>query len=181
SNNIYIGEAEGFAGEENHTYIRNINTTSLNGGNVDSVTVNLLTGLLGHASSSRRYKEDIKPMDKESEVLFALKPVSYRYKKDIDKTQSLDYGLIAEDVAEVDPNLAIRDGKGQIENVRYNAIDAMLLNEFLKEHRKVEAQESKIQKQETTISELKSIVAQQREGLELELAEQRQAIKVLTA
>ena len=116
SNNIYIGEAEGFAGEENHTYIRNINTTSVNGGNVDSVTVNLLTGLLGHASSSQRYKEDIKPMEKASEVLFALKPVSYRYKKDVDKTQSLDYGLIAEDVAKVDPNLAIRDGKGQIEN-----------------------------------------------------------------
>ena len=117
SNNVYIGELEGFAGEENHTYIRNINTTSVNGGNVDSVTVNLLTGLLGHASSSQRYKEDIKPMEKASEVLFALKPVSYRYKKDVDKTQSLDYGLIAEDVAKVDPNLAVRDGKGQIESV----------------------------------------------------------------
>ena len=120
-------------------------------------------------------------MDKESEVLFGLKPVSYRYKKDIDKTQSLDYGLIAEDVAKVDPNLAIRDGRGQIENVRYNAINAMLLNEFVKEHRKVEAQESEIEKQKTTISELKTIVAQQRKGFESELAEQRQAIKVLTA
>ena len=183
SNNVYIGaNIVGFDGEENHTYIRNINTTSVNGGSADSVTIDLINGgLLGHASSSRRYKEDIKPMDKESEVLFGLKPVSYRYKKDIDKTQSLDYGLIAEDVAKVDPNLAIRDGKGQIENVRYNAIDAMLLNEFLKEHRKVEAQESKIQKQETTISELKSIVAQQRKGFESELAEQRQAIRVITA
>ena len=77
-------------------------------------------------------------MEKASEVLFALKPVSYRYKKDVDKTQSLDYGLIAEDVAKVDPNLAIRDGKGQIENVRYNAINAMLLNEFLKAHRRMQ-------------------------------------------
>ena len=119
SNNVYIGANEvGFAGEENHTYIRNINTTSVNGGSADSVTVDLNNGgLLGHASSSRRYKEDIKPMDRASEVLFGLKPVSYRYKKDIDKTQSLDYGLIAEDVAKVDPNLAIRDGRGQIEDV----------------------------------------------------------------
>jgi uncharacterized coiled-coil protein SlyX len=183
SNNVYIGfDIVGVAGEENHTYIRNINTTSVNGGSADSVTIDLINGgLLGHASSSKRYKEDIKPMDKESEVLFGLKPVSYRYKKDIDKTQSLDYGLVAEDVAKVDPNLAIRDGKGQIENVRYNAIDAMLLNEFLKEHSKVEAQESKIQRQETTISELKSIVAQQRKSFASELAEQRQAIKLLTA
>ena len=146
SNNVYIGANEvGFEGEENHTYIRNINTTSVNGGSADSVTIDLINGgLLGHASSSRRYKEDIKPMDKESEVLFGLKPVSYRYKKDIDKTQSLDYGLIAEDVAKVDPNLAIRDGKGQIENVRYNAIDAMLLNEFLKEHRRMQEQDKRI-------------------------------------
>src|SRR5262249_1906626 len=101
SNNVYIGaNIVGFPGEENHTSIRNINTTSVNGGSADSVTIDLLNGgLLGHASSSRRYKEDIKPMDEASEALFALKPVSYRYKKEIDKTQSLDYGLIAEDVA----------------------------------------------------------------------------------
>jgi len=153
SNNVYIGEFEGFAGEENHTYIRNINTTSVNGSNADSGTVNLLNGLLGHASSSRRYKEDIKPMEKTSEVLFGLKPVSYRFKKEIDKTQSLDYGLIAEDVAKVDPNLAIRDGKGQIENVRYNAINAMLLNEFLKEHRKVKRLEAAIETVNTRLNE----------------------------
>src|SRR5260370_34931256 len=74
-------------------------------------------------------------MDKGSEVLFALKPVSYRFKKEIDQTQSLDYGLIAEDVAEVDPNLTNRNRDGQIETVRYNAINAMLLNKFMKEHR----------------------------------------------
>jgi trimeric autotransporter adhesin len=148
--NVYIGAGmSGVAGEANHTYIRNINTTSVSGGGTDTVTVNLTTGLIGHATSSRRYKEDIKPMEDTSKALFALKPVTFRYKKDIDQSQSLDYGLIAEDVAQVDPGLAIRDKNGQIDSVRYNAINAMLLNEFLKEHRKIEEQEK-------TIAELKS-------------------------
>jgi hypothetical protein len=108
----------------------------------------LTTGLLGHLSSSRRYKENIQPMDNASDALYQLKPVTYRYKKEIDRTQSLDYGLVAEDVANVDPNLAIRDGKGQVESVRYMAVNAMLLNEFLKEHRTV-------QEQGATIAELK--------------------------
>ncbi len=77
-------------------------------------------------------------MDNASEALYRLKPVTYCYKKEIDPTQGLEYGLVAEDVANVDPNLAIRDGKGQIESVRYTAVNAMLLNEFLKEHCKVE-------------------------------------------
>ena len=77
-------------------------------------------------------------MDKASEALYRLNPVTYRFKKEIDPSQSLEYGLVAEDVAQVDPNLAIRNGQGQIESVRYNAVNAMLLNEFLKEHRKVE-------------------------------------------
>jgi hypothetical protein len=146
------------AGEDvgSHTYIGNINTTSVSGGNADFVTIDLTTGLLGHLSSSRRYKEGIKPMDDASEALYQLKPVTYRYKKEIDRTQSLDYGLIAEDVARIDPNLTMRGKDGQIESVRYNAINAMLLNEFLKEHRKVEQQECKMQDQEATIAELKS-------------------------
>jgi hypothetical protein len=165
--NVYIGDVEGVAGESNNTYIANINTTTVNGGGTDSVTVNLSTGLLGHLSSSRRYKEQIKPMNKASEALFALKPVSYRFKKEIDQSQGLDYGLIAEEVAEVDPNLAIRDGKGQIEGVRYNAINAMLLNEFLKEHR--------------TVEELQATVAQQRKDSEATAARQQKEIEVLTA
>jgi hypothetical protein len=156
SGNVYIGAfVEGASGEDNHTYIRNINTTTVSGGGTDFVTVNLTTGLLGHNSSSRRYKEDIKPMDKASEALYRLRPVTYRFKKDIDASQSLEYGLVAEDVAAVDPNLAIRGGGGQTESVRYTAINAMLLNEFLKEHRKVERQDHKIQEQESTIAELK--------------------------
>jgi len=152
--NIYIGafRPAPVATESHHTYIGNINSTSVSGAGTDSVTVDLTTGLLGHLSSSRRYKENIKPMDNASETLYRLKPVTYRYKKDVDRTQSLDYGLIAEDVANVDPNLAVRDGRGQIESVRYTAVNAMLLNEFLKEHRRVQ--------------ELETTVARQAEGME---------------
>jgi hypothetical protein len=82
----------------NHTYIGNINSTTVSGGGTDTVTVDLTTGLLGHLSSSRRYKEEIQPMDSASETLYQLKPVTYRYKKEIDASQSLDYGLVAEDV-----------------------------------------------------------------------------------
>jgi len=161
----------------NHTFIRNINTTSVSGGGTDTVTVNLTTGLLGHLTSSRRYKEDIKPMDNASETIFALKPVTYRYKKDIDKSQAIDYGLVAEDVAKVDPNLAIRDGKGQIDSVRYNAVNAMLLNEFLKEHQTVKALKSTVEKQEATI-------AQQQKGMEVltaQLKEQASQIQKVSA
>jgi trimeric autotransporter adhesin len=178
SGNVYIGtNVEGSAGESDHTYIRNINTTTVSGGGTDTVTVNLSTGLLGHLSSSRRYKEDIQPMDKASETLFALKPVTFRYRKEIDQSQSLDYGLIAEEVAKVDPNLATRGKKGQIESVRYNAINAMLLNEFLKEHRKVVEQDRKIREQETTIVQLQSTVAKQGATV----AHQQKQIEALTA
>ena len=85
SGNVYIGASvHGVAGESNHTYIRNIKDTIVSGGGTDFVSVNLTTGLLGHVSSSRRYKEDIKSMDKTSELLYELKPVTYRFKKEID-------------------------------------------------------------------------------------------------
>jgi hypothetical protein len=156
SGNVCIGEGvPGFAGEDDHTYIRNINTTSVSGGGADTVTVDLSTGLVGHLSSSRRHKEQIQPMANSSEVLHRLKPVTYRYKKDIDASQALDYGLVAEEVAEIDPNLTACNREGQIESVRYNAINAMLLNEFLKEHRTIEEQTRKIQEQEATIAQLK--------------------------
>ncbi len=165
NNNVYIGNGmDGVADESDHTYIRNVNTTSVSGGSADFVTVDLTTGLLGHASSSRRYKEDITPMDDASEALFALKPVTFHYKKEIDRSQGLEYGLIAEDVAQVDPNLAIRDGKGQIETVRYSAINAMLLNEFLKEHEKVRDLEATVAEQQkgmkTLTAQLKEHAAQ---------------------
>jgi hypothetical protein len=161
--NVCIGDGvTGSAGESNHTYIRNIDTTTVSGGNSDAVTIDLNTGLLGHLSSSRRYKENIQPMDNASEALYRLKPVTYRYKKEIDRTQSLDYGLVAEDVANVDPTLAIRDRKGQIESVRYTAVNAMLLNEFLKEHRAFVEEQLKVAQQQTEIDLLKAELKEQR-------------------
>jgi hypothetical protein len=146
----------GLAGDDDHTYIRNINTTSVSGGGTDTVTINLSTGLLGHLSSSRRYKEDIKSMDNTSEALYRLKPVTYRYKKEIDSTQSPAFGLIAEEVAEVNPDLVARNAKGQAESVHYEMVNAMLLNEFLKEHGKVEELESTVAQQQKQIEALTS-------------------------
>ena len=95
-------------------------------------------GHLGTKASSERFKTDIKPMDKASEAILALKPITFRYKKELDPDAVPQFGLVAEDVAKVDPNLVLRDDDGKIYTVRYDAVDAMLLNEFLKEHRKVE-------------------------------------------
>ena len=167
---VCIGSSTAGANVDNTTYIRNVGTDSVNGAGTDFVTVNLTTGRVGHVSSSRRYKENIKPMDNASEALYRLKPVTYRFKKEIDPTQGLEYGLVAEEVANVDPNLAVRDGKGQIESVRYMAVNAMLLNEFLKEHRKVE--------------ELQTTVAQQQKGMEVltaQLKEQASQIQKVSA
>jgi hypothetical protein len=99
-------------------------------------------GQLGTISSSRRFKNEIKLMDKTSEAILTLKPVTFHYKND--KTHTPQFGLIAEDVAEVNPDLVVRDKNGEIYTVRYDAVNAMLLNEFLKEHRKNEEQEASI-------------------------------------
>jgi len=145
--NVCIGQnIVGLAGESNVTRIGNIGSTAQANGVFVTVGAG---GKLGFQVSSRRYKDDIKPMDKASEALFALKPVSFRYKREIDPARSPDFGLIAEDVATVNPDLVARDEEGKIVTVRYQAVNAMLLNEFLKEHRKVEEQEK-------TITELKS-------------------------
>jgi hypothetical protein len=170
TNVICIGQVSG-ADVDSRTYIANIGGTTVTGGGTDFVTIDLTTGLLGHLSSSRRYKEKIQPMDNASETLYRLKPVTYRFKKEIDAGQSLDYGLIAEDVAEVDPNLAIRDGKGQIESVRYTAINAMLLNEFLKAHRKSEEQEAKITRLMEDMEKLVAHVKQQESQIQTMSAE----------
>jgi hypothetical protein len=166
--NVYIGEHEMARdpGENYHTYIHNINTTSVSGGFADTVTIDLNTGLLGHLTSSRRHKEDIKAMDNASETLYRLKPVTYRYKKEIDRNQVLDCGLIAEDVAEIDPNLAIRNGKGEIESVRYNAINVMLLNEFLKEHKAFVEEQGKVKKLEAGLAGLLATVKEQAAQIE---------------
>ena len=122
----------------------------------DLVTINS-NGRLGRSNvSSRRYKHDIQPMHKASEAIYTLNPVSFRYHKQYDQTQTIAFGLIPEEVAEVNPDLVGRDLEGQPESVRYEQINAMLLNEFLKEQRRGDEQDCKIQKQETTISELRS-------------------------
>ena len=134
----------GVPGESNHTYVRNLNITSVSGGGADTVTVDLGTGLIGHLSSSRRYKQNIKPMDNTSEALYRLRPVTYRYKKDIDRTQSPAFGLVAEEVAQVNPALVAHDANGQPESVHYEMVNAMLLNEFLKARRQIDAQQKQI-------------------------------------
>jgi hypothetical protein len=171
--NVYIGEQEMArdTSESYHTYIHNINTTSVSGGSADTVTIDLNTGLLGHLTSSRRHKEDIKAMDNASETLYRLKPVTYRYKKEIDRNQVLDYGLIAEEVAEIDPNLALRNEKGEIESVRYNAINVMLLNEFLKAHKAFVEEQGRVKKLEAGLAGLLATVKEQAAQIEKVSAE----------
>src|ERR1700680_4460564 len=163
-NNIDIGN-EGVAGEANTirigtsqtaTYVAGISMASVGGNNLPVVVDN--NGQLGTMSSSRRFKKEIKPMDQTSQAILALKPVTFHYKSDTKSTPQ--FGLIAEEVADVNPDLVVRDAKGEIYTVRYDAVNAMLLNEFLKEHRKM-------QEQEATITQLKSTVAQQQKGMEV--------------
>jgi len=117
-------------------------------GNADAIPVLIdSAGQLGTVSSSRRFKKEIKPMDKASEAILALRPVTFHYKTD--KTDTPQFGLIAEEVAEVNPDLVVRDKDGEIYTVRYDTVNAMMLNEFLKEHRTVE-------EQEVTITQLKT-------------------------
>jgi uncharacterized coiled-coil protein SlyX len=121
-------------------------------------------GKLTANASSRRFKHDIKSIDKASEAILALKPVSFRYNND--STNTPWFGLIAEDVAQVSEDLIVRDKEGKPFGVRYEEVNAMLLNEFLKEHRKVTEQQTTLAQQQSTISELKSAIAQQQKQIE---------------
>ena len=120
-------------------------------------------GKLGTVVSSERFKDAVKPMDKASEAILSLKPVTFRYKHDLDPNGIPQFGLVAEEVEKVNPDLVARDEQGKPYTVRYEAVNTMLLNEFLKEHRKVEEQNRKIQEQEATITQLekgmKTVVA----------------------
>src|SRR6476659_8986720 len=128
-NNVCIGaNVFGVAGVDNTTWIRNVYDSVAT---ARAVYVNA-SNKIGTLSSSRRYKEEIRPMAEASEAILALRPMTFRYKKDIDPTRSRSFGLIAEEVAEVDPNLVTPDRNGKPETVRYEAVNAMLLNEFLK-------------------------------------------------
>ena len=162
-NVICIGATVGGANVSNRCYIGNIRSATTGNNNAIPVLIDS-AGQLGTISSSRRFKKEIKPMDKASEAILALKPVTFHYKSD--NTNRPEFGLIAEQVAKVNPDLVVRDESGEIYTVRYDAVNAMLLNEFLKEHRKIEEQEATIAqvksnaaKQEATITELKSGIA----------------------
>jgi trimeric autotransporter adhesin len=176
SNNIDIGN-EGVAGESTTirigtagthtaTFIAGISGVAVAG---SQVVVNS-NGRLGVTGSSARFKQGIKPMDKASEAILALKPVTFRYKEEIDPDGIPQFGLIAEEVAKINPDLVGRDQDGKINTVRYEAVNAMLLNEFLKAHRKM-------QEQEATITQLKSGAAKQ----EATAAHQQKQIEALTA
>jgi hypothetical protein len=132
SSTIRIGSSN-----QTNTYIAGINGVTVAGGLgviVDS------SGHLGTSTSSARYKENIQPMDKASEAILSLKPVTFRYKKELDPKAIPQFGLVAEQVQKVDPDLVARDEQGKPYSVRYEAINAMLLSEFLKEHHRVEEQ-----------------------------------------
>src|SRR5207249_8529922 len=137
----------GVAGESNSTRIGNVYPSAASGRAVYVDSDNKIGTLV----SSRRFKNEIKLMDKASETILALKPVTFRYKKEIEPNGAIMFGLIAEEVEKVAPDLVTRDAKGKVETVRYDAVNAMLLNEFLKEYRKVEQQESTIAKQQKQI------------------------------
>src|SRR5881394_1823235 len=146
SNTIRIGNTDIIA-----TYISGISGQTVVGGAavfVDS------SGKLGTMSASTRFSDEIKPMDRASEEILTLKPVTFRYKQEIDPRSIRQFGLIAEEVEKVDPDLVGRDEKGKVYSVRYDAVNAMLLNEFLKEHGKVEKLEKSVARQQKQIETL---------------------------
>jgi trimeric autotransporter adhesin len=155
SNVIAIGHPG--LNNSNSCFIGNIHGINEGGPDILAVYVDS-NGQLGTQPppSSRRFKEAIKPMHSTSEAILSLKPVAFHYKSDTKGT--LQFGLIAEDVAAVHPDLVVRDDNGDVYSVRYDAVNVMVLNEFLKEHRKVQEQEHRIQEQEAVIAELKKDV-----------------------
>jgi hypothetical protein len=183
-NNIDIGN-QGVAGEtgtirlgtvgtQTATYIAGIMGKTIPRGMPVFINAN---GQLGTVQSSARFKDQIKPMDNVSEAILALKPVTFHYKKEFDPQGIPQFGLVAEEVEKVNPALITRDAEGKPYTVRYEVVNAMLLNEFLKAHRKM-------QQQQATITELKSTVARQQKGLETlttQLKEQASQIRKVSA
>jgi hypothetical protein len=171
--NIHIGNP-GIAAETETIRIGDVQSTAYMAGiygatNNSGIAVFIDSdGLLGTISSAARFKKEIKPMDQASEAILQLRPVTFHYKNDTKGTPQ--FGSVAEDVAKVNPDLIVRDKEGEIYTVRYEAVNAMLLNEFLKEHKKVEQLEA-------TISQLKSKVAEE----EITGSEQKKEIKALAA
>ena len=157
----------GRVGTQTATYVAGISGATVTDG------IGVVVGADGHLGtvvSSERFKEAIKPMDKASEAILALKPVTFRYKKQLDPKGIPQFGLVAEEVEKVNPDLVARDDQGKPYTVRYEAVNAMLLNEFLKEHRKVELQDRTAQEQQKEI-----------DGLKAELKEQKALIQKVSA
>jgi hypothetical protein len=131
-------------------------------------------GQLGMAPSSSRFKKNITSMGDTSDALFALRPVTFRYKQEIDPDGIQQFGLVAEEVEKVDPNLVVRDADGKPYTVRYEAVDAMLLNEFLEEHGIVQELKANVTKQAAKM-------ARQEKEFKSKFAEQQKQIEALTA
>jgi hypothetical protein len=146
----------GTKGTQTNTFIAGIHGVTVPAGTAVMVDGN---GHLGTMSSSARYKREIKPMDEVSEAILQLKPVNFRYRHDLDPAGIPQFGLVAEEVEKVNPDLVARDEEGNPYTVRYEAVNAMLLNEFLKEHQKVE-------EQQLTIQKLSSVVTEQQEQIQ---------------
>ena len=168
SDNIDIGN-QGKAGEsstirigtkntQKNTYIAGISGVTVAAGVGVIVDSN---GHLGTVTSSKRYKVAIRPMQDTSAAILSLRPVTFRYKKELDPEGTPQFGLVAEEVAKVDSDLVANDDSGKPYTVRYEAVTAMLLNEFLKEHRKVESQAAELQSQGKEIAELKAALKEQ--------------------
>jgi len=168
SNNIAVGEFAGLAvttsnnvisigvqGQDisDSCFIGNIFNAMAPSGSAVFIDAN---NRLGTITSSKRFKESIEPMDKASDGLFALKPVRFHYKKEIDPAGTKQLGLVAEDVEKVNPDLVVRDKEGKPYSVRYDQVNAMLLNEFIKEHKAFIEEQRKVEVQEKTIAQLKS-------------------------
>ena len=160
-NNIDIGfNVPGVAGEANTIRIGNTDITTtiirgISGQTIPSGATVIVAsnGQLGTMTSSERFKDEIKPMGKASEAILTLRPVSFRYKKNIDPQGVPQFGLVAEEVDRVNPDLIIRDAEGKPQTVRYEQVNAMLLNEFLKEHRTVQELKSEIAALTATVKE----------------------------
>jgi trimeric autotransporter adhesin len=159
ANTIRIGKS----GTQQKTFVAGIYGKTVASG--VGVIINS-SGQLGTVQSSARFKDDIKPMDKASEAILKLKPVTFRYKQELDPEGIPQFGLIAEEVEKVNPGLVARDEDGKVTSVRYETVNAMLLNEFLKAHRRLEAQERKAQGEETRLSQAEAIIAQQQKQIE---------------
>jgi hypothetical protein len=173
NDNIYIGYNLGAAaGDSNTCHIKSIFGQTAAGGSAVYVDAN---HKLGTMTSSKRYKEDIKPINTASNSLFALNPVTFHYKKEIDPTGTSQFGLVAEEVEKVNPDLIVRDKDGKPNSVRYDQVNSMLLNEFLKEHKRVEEQQATIAEMKSEMKALAATVHEQ--AVELQQVKTEMQIK----